>query len=403
MKEYLKKVRECIKDLNLFVEVLQEITEKFSADEAQEFSEATLATSKEILVENNIPEIVEFLISPETYEGGMKIGQEDANLTLCQSIQDKALEICGDLNEESAILTLASFVLNDGLIEGVDTEKKVTYGVMFGLDEAHEKFAEETPVSVADYKSYKNFLLESKAPSDTIGLTILSKKYATFEEGNTSLNEALNEFGVNDRIYGVPVNEDYLSILSTETYSEEILDTLTEDYNLTEETVTEIKNRAEFLSKLESLTDEELFSLVEYPKAIELPVNLTEAVSEYLFGKKDNYLLELVSVVRDNKITKESMDKSVSKYKMFTKKSLEKLLQNLPEPSKEVTKEEEIPTEKTQEEKEELKQGTPFLENATEITESKPSTHNRLLDYYGDFSNNKSGLNEKSEKIEKRK
>ena len=385
MKEYLKKVRECIKDLSLFAEVLKEIGEKFSADEAYEFSETVLNTSKQILVENNIPEIVEFLISPETYTGGMKIGQEEANIALCQSIQDKALEVCGDLAESSATLILASFVLNDGIIEGVDTEKKVTYGVMFGLDESHEKFSEETPVSVADYKGFKNFLLESKAPSDTIGLTLLSKKYATFEEGSTSLDEALASFEVNDRVLGVPVNEDYITILSTETYSEEILTTLTEDYNLTEENVTETKARAEFMNKLETLTDEELFSLVEYPKALVLSVNLTEAVNEYLFGKKDNYLLEIVSVIRDNKITKESMDKSISKYKVFTKKSLEKLLQNLPEPSKEETKQEES-QEITQEEKEELKQATPFLENPTESTENKPSTHNRLLDWFGDFS-----------------
>lgn len=385
MKEYLKKVRECIKDLNLFAEVLKDIGEQFSAEEADEFTKVTLSTSKEILVENNIPEIVEFLVSPETYTGGMKIGQEDANITLCQSIQDKALEVCAELTEDTATLILASFVLNDGIIEGVDTEKKVTYGVMFGLESTHEKFSEETPVSVADYKGFKNFLLEGKAPSDTIGLTLLSKKYSIFEEENTALDEALSSFELNDRVFGVPVNEDFVEILSVETYNEEILSTITEDYTLSEENVTYIKDRAEFLMKLESLTDDELFALVKYPKPVNFDINLKDAVSEFLFGKKDNYLLELVSVVRDNKITKESMDKSISKYKVFTKKSLEKLLQTLPDHSKEVTKEEEA-QENTQKEKQDLEQSTLFLENPSEIAENKPSTHNRLLDWFGDLS-----------------
>ena len=383
MKNYLKRVRECVKDLNIFAELSLEIETKLSKEESLEFGVAVLEAAKATLRENRVPEIVSFLVAPESYSGAMKISESEDNINLCHSLQEKATEICGDWNEAAATLTLASFVLNEGVVEGVDTETKVTFGELFGLDKDHEDFAKETPITVAQRKEMVSFAGEgSTLPLDTAGLIKLSLKYAAENEEVKSAWESLN---LATALHAVCENK-FIPILSVENYSEEVLGQLAETHSFDEVLVEEIKSRVAVIEKLtaEDTSVEDLFAMSKVSLAT-LTVDLNEAVTEYLFGSKESYLLELVAVTRSNKLTKEDVNSAVSKYKVFTKKSLSKLWDSLPEAKEEPKvdeSKEEAPLEVSKEEV--LEQKQVIVENSNENTPvNTPSTHNRLLDYYG--------------------
>jgi hypothetical protein len=383
MKNYLKRVRECVKDLNIFAEVSLEIETKLSKEESLEFGVAVLETAKAVLRENRIPEIVSFLVAPESYTGAMKISEADENITLCHTIQEKATEICGDWNESAATLTLASFVLNEGVVEGVDTETKVTFGELFGLDEKHEDFAKETPITVAQRKELVSFAGEgSTLPLDTLGLIKLSLKYAPENEAVKAAWDALN---IKTALHAECEGK-FIPLVSTKDYSEEVIADLAETHAFSEELISGIKDRVELINKVTSdeTSVDDLFALGTISFAT-LSVDLNEAVTEYLFGNKESYLLELVAITRSNNLTKEDVNSAVSKYKVFTKKSLSKLWSNLPE-MKETPKVETGKTEESDAVQNDkvLEQTQVIVENSNENTPvSTPSTHNRLLDYYG--------------------
>jgi hypothetical protein len=276
---------------------------------------------------------------------------------------------------------LASFVLNGGRIEGVDTEKFVTYGVLFNLEETHEDFKKESPITLAKYKTFSD---DNKYP--TPGLAILALKYQKEKDLNLiSKYDLFFEAGedtlkIKGHVFGATVDSVYFELLTQESYSEDSLKVVTETYELSEDVVTTIKARAEFLGSLNEKTDEDLFAMETVPSIGEYSVDIKEAVSSFLYAKPESYLLELVSVLRDNKLSKEDLNKSVSKYKVFSKKALEKLLNSIPEAKVDESKEEK-PKEK--EESEESKQISQEL-HVTEgkKSESNPSTNNRLLEYY---------------------
>ncbi len=343
MKNYLKRVRECVKDLNTFAELSLEVETTLSKEESLEFGTAVIAEAKSVLKENRIPEIVEFLTNPEGYEGEMKIGEAEENINLCHEAQEKAIAICGDWTEETAILTLASFVLNGGLVEGVDTETVVTFGELFGLDKEHEDYAKLTNLKLSDLAS-KTFVGEGKTlPVDHAGEVKLGLIY---QPENEKLKEIWESYKL-DTLVGVPVVNESITVLPTLEATEELVADFKETHNLSDEVLTDVKTRLETIAKLNSpdTTKEELLSgKFDLPK-VELVVDLKEAVNEFLFGKSNSYLLELVSVVRTNNLTKEDIANASNKYKVFTKKSLEKLLGSIPE-AKEVTEDSEEKKEK---------------------------------------------------------
>ena len=382
MKNYLKRVRECVKDLNLFAELTQEVETNLSKEESLEFGAAVIESAKAVLKENRLPEIVEFLISPENYKGEMKISEDEENIKLCHDIQEKATEICGDWDENAAVLTLASFVLNEGVIEGADTETNVTFGELFGLDDKHEDFAKETAITVAKRKEMTFAGEGSTLPVNTPGLIKLSLKYAPENEAVKAAWDSL----MTSTVLHASCESKLIDLLQTEDYTEDTLAQLTEAHSFSDELVQSIKTRVDAINKLtsEDTSVEDLFSIDTLELAT-LDVNLHDAVNEFLFGSKESYLLELVAITRSNNLTKEDIKKASAKYKIFTKKSLEKLMANLPE-NKIV---EETPQTEKEEinpaaaKTEEVEQKPTIVENSnTNIGESVPSTRNRLLDYY---------------------
>lgn len=380
MKNYLKRVRECVKDLNTFAELSLELETTLSKEESLEFGAAVIAEAKAVLKENRIPEIVEFLTNPEGYEGAMKIGEADENINLCHEAQEKAIAICGDWTEQTAILTLASFVLNGGLIEGVDTETVVTFGELFGLEKDHEDYAKLTNLKLSDLAS-KTFVGEGKTlPVDHAGEVKLGLIY---QPENEKLKEVWESYNL-DTLVGVPVANESITVLPTLDATEELISDFKETYNLSDDNIAEVKTRLETIAKLNSpdTTKEELLSgKFDLPKP-ELVVDLKEAVNEFLFGRSNSYLLELVAVVRTNNLTKEDIANASNKYKVFTKKSLEKLLVSVPE-AKEVVEGNEDKVEKKEAVQEDIEQNPTLLENNnTEIAKEAPSTYDRLLEFY---------------------
>jgi hypothetical protein len=285
---------------------------------------------------------------------------EYKNQELFKECQELSLLVKDNWDNETASLALSLYVLAGGELITVDPEVVLTLGELYGLDEKHTDHSEASPYTS---KSEIVFLKDRLYPVSTINDFIRTVKYLEEKKETDknildSLKETakarfqldleLSESKFNATLPILTLKLDEKEIVLIETSSDtpiemsELVDTIKASYDLTEDEASKVKTQLECFK---SFTDRTLllegFSGTLNPLVLETSrvstlvetLNKTKSIREYL--------LPLVGIVRQMKLSNEQIQEFTKGYSCFSDSVLIKLLESLPQGT--VT-EEETPT-----------------------------------------------------------
>lgn len=347
MTENIKKL---LTKLPKFKEVWSKLPETLSEgekgdSELSEFIEKISEASTSVIVSKSLEGEANRLKEGPTTS---KYDNED----LFKECQELSVEVFKDWNESAINLALALYTSNEGKISTEDEEVFLTYGELFGLSEKDEDFKKLSTISNKTNLDTEDFLENRKYPVNTLENFTLTLKALDRTEVSEEIQEKVSAAGrryglfvlylSQEKVFGVSADlivldeafgeQDTLLEFSG-TLSDEEMAAVKDSYQLTDEQIETLKNSVEIVQKVVDRSP-----LFETDSTVVSIVVSKETVLKDFLKRDENpeireFLLPLVGIVRQMKLSKEAIAEMSEGYQTFSSTVLMKLLENLPKGS----------------------------------------------------------------------